>query len=81
MSVKEVSEETYILQDDVVAAVKAMGVLERRKTATGNLVLNKSRVREWAERHRVKEQPLIDVEAFVEEEEYEDDAEDGADDE
>ena len=68
VSVKAVSDETYILQEDVVAALKEMGVLERRKTATGNAVLSKARVREWAARHGVKEQPLIDVAAFVEEE-------------
>jgi GNAT superfamily N-acetyltransferase len=81
VSVKEVSEETYILQEDVVAALKEMGVLEKRKTATGNVILNKSRVKEWAELHRVKEQPLIDFDAFVEEEEYDEDEEGVEDDE
>ena len=72
VSVKEISEETYILQEDVVAALKEMDVLEKRKTATGNCVVHKSRVKMWAERHGVSEVPLIDVGAFVEEVEWED---------
>jgi GNAT superfamily N-acetyltransferase len=75
VSVKEISEETYILQEDVVAALKEMDVLEKRKTAAGNVVLNKSKVKAWAERHGVSEKPLIDVEAFIEEVEWEEDGE------
>lgn len=80
LGVKDISDGIYVSQEDVVAALKEMDVLEKRKTAAGNVVLNKSRVREWAERHGVKEEPLIDVEAFVEEVEYEED-EDEADEE
>lgn len=76
VTIKDISDETYILQEDVVAALKEMDVLEKRKTATGNVVLNKSKIRDWAEKHGVSEKPLIDIEAFVEDEEqYEDDGE------
>ncbi len=72
MTIKDISDVTWILQEDVVAALKEMDVVERRKTATGNIVVNKSKVRAWAERNGVSEQPLIDSEAFVDEyEEYE----------
>ena len=71
VSVKDISDEAYILQEDVVAALNEMDVLEKRKTAAGNIVLNKSKVKVWAEKNGVSEKPLIDVEAFVEEVEYE----------
>ena len=49
-------------------ALKEMGCAEGRKTASGNLVVNKARVREWAQEHKVLLAPVVDVEAFVEEE-------------
>lgn len=75
LTIQDISDETYILQEDVVAALKEMDVLEKRKTATGNAVLNKSRVKDWAEKHGVSEKPLIDVEAFIEEVGYSSDGE------
>ena len=71
VTIKDISEATYILQEDVVAALKEMDVVEKRKTASGSVVLNKSRVHEWAEKHGVSAKPIIDVEAFVEEEQEE----------
>ena len=68
VSVKSISEGTWIMPEDVVAALKEMGCLEGRKTASGNLVVNKSKVIKWAEEHRVVLRPVVDVEAFVEEE-------------
>ena len=68
VSVKEVSEETYILQEDVVLALREMDVLESRKTAGGSVVVNKSKLRAWAEENGVSVQPIVDVDAFVEEE-------------
>lgn len=67
LSVKDISEATYILPDDVAAAVKAMDVCEARKTASGNVVVKKERVRQWAEKLGVKLQPLVDVDAFTKE--------------
>lgn len=74
VTIKDISDETWILQEDVVAALKEMDVVEKRKTASGNIVINKSKVKAWAEKHGVSEKPLIDVEAFVDEDEgeYED---------
>ena len=71
LSVKEISEATYILPEDVAAAVREMGVCETRKTAGGNVVVKKERVRQWAEKMRVKLEPLVDVEAFTKEYELE----------
>jgi GNAT superfamily N-acetyltransferase len=71
VSIKTVSDGTWIMPEDVVVALKEMGCLEARKTASGSLVVNKSRVREWAEKHRILLAPVVDVEAFVEAEESE----------
>ena len=68
VSVKTISDGTWIMPEDVVAALKEMGCLETRKTASGSLVINKGRVREWADKHRVMLVPVVDVDAFVEEE-------------
>ena len=68
VSVKTISEGTWIMPEDVVAALKEMGCLETRKTASGNLVVNKSKVIKWADEHRVLLKPVVDVDAFVEEE-------------
>ena len=71
LSVKEISEATYILPEDVIAAVKEMDVCESRKTASGSVVVKKEKVRQWAEKMNVGLEPLVDVEAFTKE--YEED--------
>jgi hypothetical protein len=68
MTVKDVSEETWIMAEDVVLALKEMDVVEKRKTASGCVVVNKSRVRAWAEMNVVNLEPVVDVDAFVDEE-------------
>jgi GNAT superfamily N-acetyltransferase len=77
ITVKDISEETYIMQEDIVAALKEMDVLEKRRTASGSIVANKTRLRAWAEKHGVGTAPLVDVDAFVE---YESGAEDDTED-
>ena len=59
------------MPEDVVVALKEMGCEEARKTAGGSVVVDKGRVREWAKKHRMVLKPVVDVEAFVEEEESE----------
>lgn len=76
--IQDVSEQTYIMAEDVVAALKEMDVLEKRKTASGSAVVNKSRVRLWAERHGVSEKPFVDVEAFVDDAELEEEEDEEA---
>lgn len=71
VNIKDVSEETWILPEDVMAALKEMDVLETRKTASGSIVVNKSKVRSWAEKSKVNMAPVVDVEAFVEDEKSE----------
>lgn len=67
LAIKEISDQTWIMPDDVVTALKEMDVLEKRKTASGSIVVNKSRVRQWVEKNRVNLDPVVNVDAFVEE--------------
>ncbi|KAF2211252.1 hypothetical protein CERZMDRAFT_43722 [Cercospora zeae-maydis SCOH1-5] len=66
LSVKDVAEKTWIMPEDVVVALKEMDVYEKRKTASGNIVVSKSKVRAWVEKHRVGLEAIVDVDAFVE---------------
>jgi len=66
VTVSDVSEATYIMQGDVVTALKAMDLFDGRKTGNGSVVANKSRLRAWAEKHEVSTEPIVDTEAFVE---------------
>ncbi|KAK5152475.1 SAS complex subunit [Recurvomyces mirabilis] len=68
VSVKEISEATFIMLEDVVVALREMDVLESRKTAGGSVVVHKGRLRAWAERNRVGKEALVDGEAFTVEE-------------
>ncbi|RMY65055.1 hypothetical protein D0863_09381 [Hortaea werneckii] len=79
VTIKEISEETYIMQEDVVAALREMDVVEGRKTASGSVVVNKAKLRAWAEKVGVSTEPLIDENVFVEDEESEEDVESGSD--
>ncbi|KAK5137139.1 hypothetical protein LTR08_000644 [Meristemomyces frigidus] len=100
LTVKDISDETYILQEDVVAALREMDVLEKdevetdgaeteaveaegsvtsaqetRKAANTVVVLNKRKLRAWAASNRVSAEPIIDVDAFVEDESDEEEEE------
>ncbi|RMZ30160.1 hypothetical protein D0859_05736 [Hortaea werneckii] len=79
VTIKEISEETYIMQEDVVAALREMDLVESRKTASGSVVVNKAKLRAWAEKVGVSTEPLIDENAFVEDEVSEEDVESGSD--
>lgn len=68
VSVKTISDATWIMPEDVVMALKEMDCLETRKTASGSLVVNKSRVKDWALKNKVVLAPVVDVDAFMEEE-------------
>ena len=69
VTIREISDGTYILQEDIVAALKEMDVVEKRKTPSGSVVVNRSKIKAWAEWHGVSPKPLIDVDAFIKEEE------------
>lgn len=65
VTVKAISDATWILPDDIVTALHEMDISEKRKTAGGRVVVNRGKIRAWAEARGVAEQPVIDVDAFV----------------
>jgi hypothetical protein len=65
VSIKEISEGTWIMGEDVVVALKEMDVLEKKTTKAGNVVICKGTVRDWVEKNRVKLEPVVDVDAFI----------------
>ncbi|KAH9827537.1 putative MYST (SAS MOZ) family protein [Teratosphaeria destructans] len=81
VTIKAISEATYIMPEDLVAALREMDVLETRKTATGSVVVHKGKLRAWAERQKVAGEPLVARDAFVEEEAEELSEEEGGDEE
>lgn len=70
-SVQEISDETYILPDDIIGVLEGMGVCERRRGK--GVGVRKEAVREWMEKHRVNLDRVVDEDGFLEiEEEAED---------
>ena len=67
VSVQEISERCWIAPEDVVGALKAMGVMALGKKADGSAMISKKIVREWAAREKVDLTPPISEEGFVEE--------------
>ena len=66
MTVQDLREITYIVPEDILATLQAMDVLEQKRRGGADAVINKAKVRLWAERHKVdlKRRP-VDPEAFV----------------
>ncbi|KAF2739523.1 acyl-CoA N-acyltransferase [Polyplosphaeria fusca] len=79
LTVLDLRNETYIVPEDIIATLQAMDVLEHRKRGGADAVINKAKVREWVERNRINLAPVVDPDAFVQEEadvEVEDDEDD-----
>jgi hypothetical protein len=64
VTVQKICEDTYIVQDDITATLKDMGVLEHRKKGGANVVINKARVREWAASQHISMESPIDPDSF-----------------
>lgn len=64
LSVEEVAEACWMLAEDVVSAIEAMGVLGARR-ADGSFVVSKGRVREWVALNKVDLTPPVDEEGFA----------------
>jgi hypothetical protein len=66
VTVKSISAGTYILPEDVVASLKEMDAVERRKIGDAEAVINRAKVRSWMTRHRVDIAGPIDADAINE---------------
>lgn len=82
LTIEDIRDETYIVQEDIIATLQAMQVLENRKRGGAEAVMNKAKVREWMEANRVGLTPPVDVDGFVEaEKQEEEDEEEGGEEE
>jgi hypothetical protein len=67
VTVKSISAGTYILPEDIVASLKEMDVVERRKVGDAEAVVNRARVCSWMIRNRVDMAGPVDADAFINE--------------
>ena len=67
VTVKWISEDAFMLPDDVIAALKEMNVLNAKKKADGTAVVNKAKVREWAKVNGVDVEltPFVNADGFM----------------
>lgn len=62
----DLREKTYIVPDDIIATLQDMQVLDHKKRGGAEAVINKAKVRAWAESHMVDLKTLpVDPDAFV----------------
>ena len=63
---QDLREKTYIVPEDIIATLQAMDVLEQKKKGGADAVINKARVRAWADTHKVDLKAIpVDPDAFV----------------
>jgi histone acetyltransferase HTATIP len=67
VTVKSISAGTYILPEDIVASLKAMDVVERRKIGDAEAVINRAKVRTWMAQNRIDMAGPVDANSFVNE--------------
>jgi histone acetyltransferase HTATIP len=66
LTVLDLQEKTYIVPEDIIATLQAMHVLEHRKKGSAEAVINKAKVRAWADAHKVDLKSFpVDPSAFV----------------
>lgn len=66
LNVAKIAEICWVLPEDVVVALKEMGVVGGKKRADGSMTFNKARVREWVLRNGVDLTPPVSEDAFLE---------------
>ncbi|OAG15160.1 hypothetical protein CC77DRAFT_947391 [Alternaria alternata] len=66
VTVQDLREKTYIVPEDIIATLQTMDVLEQKKKGGADAVINKARVRAWADTHKVDLKACpVDPDAFV----------------
>lgn len=66
LSVAQIAENCWMLPEDVVAALREMGVLGPKKRVDGGVVISKARVRDWIVKNGVDVLPPVSEEGFLE---------------
>ena len=63
---QDLREKTYIVPEDIIATLQMMDVLEQKKKGGADAVINKAKVRAWADAHKVDVQSCtVDPESFI----------------
>lgn len=68
MSIRALSEATYILPDDVMAALKSMQVLASTgvsDAAAAAAMINKAKIRAWVAEKGISLEPAVEQQGFV----------------
>ncbi|KAI8939000.1 hypothetical protein NX059_004844 [Plenodomus lindquistii] len=66
LTVQDLRERTYIVPEDIIATLQVMDVLEQKKRGGAEVVINKAKVRAWAEASKVDLNRVpVDADAFV----------------
>jgi MOZ/SAS family len=65
VTVKSISEATYILPEDVIATLKDMDIVERRAKGKTDAVINKAAIVKWMAKNRVDMVGPVDQRFFI----------------
>lgn len=65
ITVKQISDDEYIMTEDIITTLKEMQVLEHQKKGSKKAVINKAALRAWAEANRVSLESPVDRDAFL----------------
>jgi len=66
ITVEELAKRCWMVREDVLTALKEMGLMQPRKRGAGALI-GKIKVREWAKENRVDLTPPVDEDCFTDE--------------
>lgn len=53
------------MPEDIISTLKEMKILDHKKRANANVVVNKSKIRDWIDNNNVKLTPPVDHDAFI----------------
>lgn len=65
LTIQDLGQNTFIVPDDIIVTLQDMDVLEHKKRAGAEAVINKAKVRAWVEKHKVNLTSPVDSEAFM----------------
>lgn len=67
VTVREIAAESWLSTEDALEAIRAMNVVERKKRTDGDLVISKTKVREWVYNNNIDLTPPVKESDFLEE--------------
>jgi histone acetyltransferase HTATIP len=64
-TIADLRDETYITVEDIIQTLQSMDVLEYKNGGGGEAVVNKTKVRAWAEWNKIDLKNPVNPEAFA----------------